>query len=83
MQHVAYVGSFARWAEFCEEKRRLRRVTSRLTNVRASRALSAWMDAVDMWQSEREESEHQSRLESLRADLEAQRERAIVQIVSR
>eukprot|EP01045_Picozoa_sp_COSAG04_P063772 COSAG04_NODE_34019_length_120_cov_2327.095238_1_plen_39_part_11 len=39
------------------------------------------MDAVDMWQAEREESEHQSRLESLRADLEAQRERAIVQIV--
>eukprot|EP01045_Picozoa_sp_COSAG04_P064593 COSAG04_NODE_34883_length_102_cov_141.666667_1_plen_33_part_11 len=30
MQHVAYVGSFARWAEVCEEKRRLRRVTSRL-----------------------------------------------------
>eukprot|EP01045_Picozoa_sp_COSAG04_P063690 COSAG04_NODE_33934_length_123_cov_6475.125000_1_plen_29_part_10 len=28
-----------------------------------ARALSAWMDAVDMWQSEREESEHQARLE--------------------
>eukprot|EP01045_Picozoa_sp_COSAG04_P064110 COSAG04_NODE_34373_length_111_cov_101.166667_1_plen_33_part_01 len=32
-----------------------------------ARALSAWMDAIDIMQAEREESEHQSRLEALRA----------------
>ena len=53
MLHSQYVSSFDRWQEFAEQWRRLRKVSRRLLNMRASMALSAWVEAVDMWQTER------------------------------
>ena len=87
MLRSQYVSSFDRWLEYAEQRRRLRKVTThatgRLLNMRASMALSAWVEAVDMWQMERGDAAQQLLVSSLRADLEAQRDRAVAQIVSR
>ena len=69
--------------DFAEQHRRLRKVSRRLLNMRASMALSAWVEAVDMWRMERAAAEHEAALAAVRADFEAQRERAVAQIVSR
>ena len=77
------VGAFERWREHWEQRRSLRRIASRLSNMAVSRCFDRWLAALDAWSSEREEEEHEAALSALRAEIEAQQERVVRRIVSR
>ena len=84
------VGAYARWMEYAAQSRRVKRVGLRLQNLGVSRALLAWVDAVETsrWEQEqgalkRADEAHSQSLALMRAEIDAQRQAAVASICVR
>ena len=90
LQSSCVVGAYARWAEYATQCRRVKRVGLRLQNLGTRRVLLAWVDAVEATGREREQEslkrageEHAQSLALMRAEIEAQRQKAVAAICVR
>ena len=62
LRNSALLGAYGRWCEYWEKCRLVRRVTTRMSNMRTSRSIQRWLEAVDMWIAERQSADTEASL---------------------
>ena len=75
LRNASLASAYGRWCEYWSQCRLVRRVATRISNLRMSQSFVCWVEAVEVAISSREQSDASQALAMLREEVEAQAQR--------